>query len=231
MSTLEELNLNRNLVKGEGSSLDAISKSLNINIPNDSSGEDAPQVLTGTVITSCIVQSSGSPDRVELSPYITSETGLTGISRQDSLTAYNNNVAVVLINKDGIYANKAGFGIATIQDFNAVNYFSYRGIQQPQIFSAFVTSTGSGLMLPTGWTASRTALGDYLITHNLNTILYTVQLTTSSLGTALSISVSVIDPNFFRVSITKNNFDGLGAWTGIGDVDSDFTFALFNNLP
>lgn len=45
------------------------------------------------------------------------------------------------------------------------------------IFGGSVSSAGVATNLPLGWTSSKTATGNYTITHNLNTTAYAVTIT------------------------------------------------------
>lgn len=225
---LEELNLNRNLTKFGGSNVDAITKSLNTSVPTGSGEQDAPNILTGTVITSCIVQSSGGPDRVELAPYVTSNTGVTLAEKIDALVAYKDNIAVVLINKDGIYGTVASFGDAAITNLGVSSTFIYKGIIQPVVFYGAVSSAGSITSLYS-WTCTHLGTGSYRITHNLNSTFYTVNITPNTghyRGMVTNVGV-----NSFDISFQQSSYDGTGLYTGEVAVDVGFYFSLFNNLP
>ena len=112
---LSELNLNRNLFKNEpdlviDSSSEDVSATVGTTTPknsnpgNDSGVKEANQVVTGTVITSCVVQSSGGPDRIEINSKVsgTNKWFTPGQLNIESLTAYSGNQAVAIMNKFGI---------------------------------------------------------------------------------------------------------------------------------
>lgn len=233
MSTLEELGLNRGLTKDGGSSVDAVSKSLDTNIPVDAGDNfNAQQVITGTVITSCIVQASGGPNRVELAPYFTSKVGLAPTYKYngDCLVAYKDNTVVVLINKDGIQGvENSGFLLY------ANKYFYYgfdslgNNLLQPQIFTGKINTDGSVVGLPIGWTCTYNSAGWYTITHNLNHVTYRVNVTAINFPTR--VAVSNITANTFDVYFEEDTYDGTGLHTGVQGVDTAFMFSFFNMLP
>lgn len=227
---LEELNLNRNLTKDGGSSVDAVSKSMSNASVADDSNPDAPQVLTGTVISSCIVQSSASPDRVELSPYVTSETGAPSeFTKLESLIAYAGNIAQVIINKKGIYGVNSSFTNVVAQRFFYGQDSFGNIIPQPQSFVGIIKGDGTGAWLPPGWSSVKNSTGNYTITHNLNSHTYTVMVT--PINSYYNLSINNFITNTFDVYSTKYSFDGTGLFTTISPVDGDFTFTLLRIYP
>jgi len=67
------------------------------------------------------------------------------------------------------------------------------------IYGGQVSSTGSSVTLPTGWTSTKTATGKYKVTHNLNTTQYTVVAIGGTAADTADI-FSAINANYFEVS-------------------------------
>lgn len=116
-----ELNLNRFGFKSEPDPVAAGATEMSSDVGSsvgggvsDSGSQETPgakEVITGTVITKCLVQTSGSDFRVELNSVVTAQdSGLSaGTQNSDSLVAYNgNDTIMVLINKYGLYTKFAG---------------------------------------------------------------------------------------------------------------------------
>lgn len=171
---LTDLNLNRHLYRDvQSGSPDSSLTSVNNVAPASSGGSSVPS--PGSIITSVILQSSPSDDRIEINP-------------DDTLKAYNNGNVVVEINKDGIFADYAEFDTVVIQNetvisqtvisetvetadietLNVTTVFTYKGIQQPVLYTGVVSIAGVGNPLPSGWSTSLVSTGIYRITHNLN---------------------------------------------------------------
>jgi len=137
----------------------------------------ATAVAPGTIIQSTIIQSSGSNDRVEITP-------------NDQLVVYRDGIPVVVIDQDGISTTRT-----------IVN----KGFPQPVIIGAgFVNAIGTaGTVFPSGWTVVSIGTGRYRITHNLGTTDYAVVLTPLA-GTTREFSVQVQDVNFFETRFYNN---------------------------
>ncbi len=137
----------------------------------------ATAIAPGTVIQSTIIQSSGSNDRVEITP-------------NDQLVVYRNGVPVVVIDQDGMSTTRT-----------IVN----KGYPQPVIIGAgFVNAAGTpGSVFPQGWTVANIGLGQYRITHNLGTTDYAVTLTPLA-GTTREFSVQAQTTTYFETRFYSN---------------------------
>jgi hypothetical protein len=148
----------------------------------------------GGIIAQMFLRSSNGPDRVEINP-------------NDTFIAYDNNVPVITINKNGI---------------------NVQGANLPQVFTGSIDSTGAALYLPTGWSCVRNGLGDYTITHNFNVnIWYSVVLTPIT-GHFRGKIVS-FGPTSFNVTFQESVY-AAGLYTGETLVDTDFNFIVANVL-
>ena len=94
----------------------------------------------------------------------------------------------------------------------------YRGITQPVMYCGYVSST-TITASNNSFTASNPSTGNYTITHNLGTTLYSVQLTAlrASGAGAYTAKVAAINSNSFTVIV----FDDTGAAQ-----NGDFSFLL-----
>lgn len=93
-------------------------------------------------------------------------------------------------------------------------------IYQPTlIYTGKIAYNGSTILLPRGWTATQVDVAGYSVTHNLNTLLYTVIATpTQSLNNVVSPVVSEFQ-NTFEIYW----FDSASAQS-----PTSFDFALIN---
>lgn len=91
-----------------------------------------------------------------------------------------------------------------------------------KVFSGHIAAAGTAVSIPTGWSVSKTATGNYLITHNLKTNDYAVAAT----------PVYTSDRRLTAVLLTKTStsFKVNTILTGTTDSDEQFTFIvnLFN---
>lgn len=143
----------------------------------------ATAVAPGTVIQSTIIQSSGSNDRVEITP-------------NDQLVVYRDGVPVVIIDQDGMATTRT-----------IVN----KGFPQPVIIGAgFINASGtpSPTVFPVGWTCSKIANGRYQIVHNLGSGDYAI-LVTPLAGTTREFSVETQNINNFTTRFYDNNTTSL----------------------
>jgi len=185
---LQDLNLNRYLYK-ETSSETSSNIADSSNNYSDFSGGNGGVPEPGSIITSVILQSSPSDNRIEINP-------------DDTLKAYNGGEVVLIIDKDGIIVNnativysninEADIGVANIEKANidkanitdgnidtliatdittdtldVTTTFIYAGYQQPQVFGGEVDSGGSFVNGPPGWIVSKTFTGTYFVIHAL----------------------------------------------------------------
>lgn len=190
----------------------------------------AAQVLTGTVITSCVLQSSNSENRIE----IASSFNLNGTNFQDeALVAYNAGAIGVLIDGAGIFAIAIRAEVLkilqTIQILSGASldvlsgaFFNYQGRQQPVIYYGRVKYDGVGAILPTGWIITHLGVGQYRITHNLGILVYTINITDLSEpgGPASIITWST-------EFVNNNSFDAISFDASGNPTDSSFFFTVF----
>lgn len=205
---LETLGLDRNLIKAQGATPDyANSNADSLLSPQDNAGatgEYTPQdsavaqtVGPGGIVTSVVIRSSDSANRVE-------------IDTDDVLRVYNNNIEVVHIDKNGISAEfilaTDEIAATTVRTNNFIygldDPFFPDGNLQPISYVGNVSSTGTGLNLPPAWTSARIALGIYEITHTLGLAapyLYTIA---NSQITPLVVNCDNVDGDSFLVYCT-----------------------------
>lgn len=184
-------------------------------------------------IQSTLLQSSGGPDRVEINP-------------DDDFYAYNNNVVVVQINKNGITATEIDIITENVQELNVTDKFTYDGVLQPVMFTGIVDSTGAAVSLPPGWSSVRNSAGSYTITHNLNTII-PYMVTFSPITGHYRCKQGSRTANSFDVDWEQTNYgsdtfpvsgggggtvtvDGIRVAPDEVPVDTDFQFIFAQNL-
>lgn len=223
---LTELGLNRFCGKETSSDTGSLSMSLNpgSSVPNTGSVEQAGNVLSGTVITNCLEQSSPGPDRIEINSFPTvPDIGIPpAFLKTDCFVAYNANVAAVLINKYGIFADNS-----YLYNVNISNIFTYYNILQPINYGGSVSASGAGYILPVGWSSSNLGLGTYRVTHNLNTTNYFVNITILKVVSSNPcVAIYNVGVNSFDIEFLQYTFDGLGHFTGVIGVNEDFHFML-----
>lgn len=144
--------------------------------------------IPGGIIAQMYLRSSNTQDRVEINP-------------NDQFIAYNNNVPVVTIDKNGI--NKYGFPLPTVLGVGFVN----------------AAGTAGGVF-PTGWTVTNLSAGRYEITHNLNSTNYVVLLTPLA-ATTREFSVESQTLNTFITRFYTN--------AGSTLIDTDHSFIVLTN--
>jgi len=139
-----------------------------------------------------LLQTSGSDNRVELNP-------------DDHLYAYNDGDVVVEIGKDGIDADVIIARDHTTDNLNVLDLFTYDGINQPVIFSGEVLGgPGTFVTAPVGWTIVKNGIGDYTITHNLNTD--PTYLVCSPRSGHYRYQIDAITANTVRVTWEESNY-------------------------
>lgn len=107
-------------------------------------------------------------------------------------------------------------------NFNAGNAIGYPANpdQTGPLYPGAVSANASPIYLPAGWTVARTPskpVGWYRITHNLNSPLYFVVVSTRNDSKAL-IEPDTYAPNFFDVNTSVLPSDA--------DADKDFAFLM-----
>lgn len=142
----------------------------------------------GGIIAQMYLRSSNGQDRVEINP-------------NDSFIAYNNNVPVVTIDKNGI--SKNGYALPTI------------------IGTGFVNAAGTaGGVFPPGWTVTNLSTGRYEITHNIGNTNYVVLLTPLA-ATTREFSVESQTATTFITRFYSN--------PGATLIDTDHSFLVLTN--
>jgi len=165
----------------------------------------ATNIAPGTVIISCILQSSGSNQRIEINP-------------DDTFYAYRNGTPVVVINRDGVEADNIA----------ADTNFIYKGIPQPVVFNGEINGiTNAWITQPVGWSATKNAVGDYTITHNLNNPKTTIHFT--PVTGHFRCKLVTAGPNSFNVTFQQSTYSGGGLYTGEALVDTIFQFSLHSS--
>ena len=206
--SLESLNFDRFLYRNNKGSTNSPMQGISTNNPDGSSyestgsggGSNAPGDTGGItgqpggIIAQMYLRSSNGQNRVEINP-------------NDTFIAYDNNVEVIKINKNGI---------------------NVYGANLPQVFTGSVTSAGAALYLPTGWTVVRNSLGDYTVTHNFNVNIWYSVLLTPITGHYRGKIVS-FGPNSFNVTFQESQYSA-GLYTGETLVDTSFNFLVANVL-
>ena len=165
-----DLGLNRLGFKQEQSNnpLDAVEMSNvidsrvsnNVNEQGTNVPKPIKQIDPGTVITNCMYKTSDGPDRIELGNSL--ETALGGSSLNplgtgsvDYLASFNNGILTSLISGQGNV---------------------YIGYTQP-IMKWINYANGIYTQNRPVWLVVKTGTGEYTVTHNLNTLYYSVSIT------------------------------------------------------
>jgi len=251
---LQDLNLNRYLYK-ETSSETSSNIADSSNNYADFSGGNGGVPEPGSIITSVILQSSPSDNRIEINP-------------DDTLKAYNGGEVILVIDKNGIVVNNANIiysnidtadiGTANITNLvatdtitkalNVITSFTYAGYQQPQVFGGEVTSGGSFVHGPPGWSVTKTFTGTYFVIHALaNATADYMVVATAATGHFRGKIVAKISGSFvvtFQETVYGSDsfsvsgggggsvtVDGVRIAPGEQLVDTAFDFVLVNNLP
>lgn len=242
---LKDLKLNRLLgkVNQDPSTQGSVSESAENNQKSNKDGKgysNSRQVITGTVVTSCIVQSTNSGNRIEISSFFNFNDQAI---QDESFVAYNNGYPVCIIDKDGIELNTPPGpptfipllqvnGEATIDDltvtvlgtydFEVDNWFLYQFVQQPINYYGAIHYDGTSHIMPPGFTLNHSGVGVYELTHNFNTSVYAVNVTDwSEPGGPAAIITWTVD-SYGANSFTALSFDDTGTPT-----NSSFFFTVF----
>jgi len=221
---LQELNMNRGLYK---SSNGAVETPVYMAANQDSSREaaaraaaqsnkkDAREVITGTVITACLIKSSDQDDRIEIGQNLDSVLDASNIGSLDFSQAKG---------LDYLVAYRPGSKIGFILTGIGMVYIGY-GMPATKTISLIA---GQTLVLQTTsehlWTMTKLGTGKYKITHNLNsrnTAISAIPTDASTSTTGLFCSITSKGVNSFVVEI----YD-----TGNTHNDSDFdcVISVFN---
>ena len=102
-------------------------------------------------------------------------------------------------------------------DGTAPTHFVTKGQLDAKVYGGQVSSVGGAVYLPSGWSSSRTALGNYTVTHNLGTTSYAPVITAAGGGTHAA--YFALATNSFQVATTN---------TG-SLVDAAFAFTVARN--
>jgi len=165
----------------------------------------ATSVAPGSVIISCLLQSSGSNQRIEINP-------------DDNFYAYRNGTVVVVINRDGVEADNLAADTA----------FIYQGIPQPVVFDGEINGiTNAWITQPAGWSAVKNGVGDYTITHSLNNPKTFVFF--APRNGHFRCKLNTVGVNSFNVTWQQSDYNGAGAYLGEVPVDVQFQFTLHSS--
>ena len=254
---LNDLNLNRFLYREN-------TPETSSNIANASNNKDfssngnggVPE--PGSIITSVILQSSPSDNRIEINP-------------DDTLKAYNNGEVILVIDKNGITVNnavivyteietadidEANIGVVNADEANVddayidtlevLSYFIYAGAQQPQVFGGEIDDAGNAVSLPPSWLSFYLSTGSYLIIHGLDNTDYQITVSPvdghfrgrifakTSSSFIITFQQTVYGSDTFSVSGGGGGsvtVDGIRISPFEEPVDTGFNFVLINNLP
>lgn len=108
---------------------------------------------------------------------------------------------------------------ATVKQFGSDTAFTDPATWGAAVRGGAVSSTGTALSLPRGWTSTKSSTGVYVVTHNLGTTAYGVSATSN---TSNSVRVE-------RVITAANSFTVVVTNTGNTLVDDAFVFTLRRN--
>lgn len=236
-SQLQVLRVNRFLYKAEvspvtenpvymSSTIDSSQKAKTKQ--GNSAGErgNAKEIITGTVITSCLMKSSDGDDRIEIGQNLEFAGGTSDV---DYLAAFNGNSLAVLITKFGITV----LNLLVENNLSVIGTFQYSDgenslVTQPVTYWLRLVG-GAQVRNNTNnsWSVSHSGTGEYTVTHNLGHDYYAVQATISSeVGWLVGgfAATSFVDINSFII----NTFDDTGTPV---DADWSCTVSVSPNPP
>jgi len=221
---LQELFLNRFLFR-DNEDINANS-SLASNYSNPGSGgsgggDTAPAlaIAPGTIIQSCLIQSSGSDDRIEINP-------------DDTFRAYTDGVITTLIDSNGIVTENlttvnSTTLFETVGELTVSDIFIYQGARQPINYVGVVSSIGVFIFSPPGWSVVRNSVGNYTITHNMAVPIFDdYVVTVSAINGHFRSRVPSRSANTFDVTWQQSAYSGGGLYTGEVSVDVSFYLAV-----
>ncbi len=175
----------------------------------DKNKKDAKEVITGTVITACLIKSSDQDDRIEIGQNL--ESVLNQVNTGSLV--FNSQIKSL----DYLVAYRPGGRLGLIlTGIGAV----YVGYQLPAIKAIHIDSSGP-LMYQTQsehtWTFTHPGTGKYRIRHNLNSLNYVISaIATVPSGDGSPVFCSIgnkglntFDVDIFDLSVTlqDNDFD------------------------
>lgn len=178
---LTELGLNRFLYKSstQNTADSSLLSSSSSSGDNFSATSLANGIASGTIVTSCILQSSPSDNRIQISP-------------DDTLRAYNNGQVILQIDRNGL-------ALAGDQ------YFVFDGVKQPITYTGYMSTGGVLSNGPVGWSGLFLLVGFYRVVHNLN--LTSPYLRVQIQGDNSSFIVTTINStaNYFDIAVQNSS--------------------------
>jgi len=210
---LQLLKMNRNLYKGNFtpdetpaymSSQVYSTKEAGARETADKNKKDAREVITGTVITACLIKSSDQADRIEigqsldsvLSSFNLGSLDFTRAKGLDYLIAYREDLAgglrigFLLTGLGGAYL---GYSMQATKSISLIN----SGVNVLQSQSEVL------------WTISTLGTGEYRITHNLHTVNYDISVMPFTNGSLAVYTLAYITDKGAN-SFVVNTFDLVG---------------------
>lgn len=230
----DELNLNRFGFKADpdpvGAGADMMSAEVGSSVGGSKSESGRPEtpgakeIITGTVITKCLFQTSGSDDRIEINSYLTRVLSAAppSIQNVDSFVIYKGTDDLyVLINKYGVFSENVIGTTGYFKDLGVTNQLAVKtlvlnGYVMPKVYYGKVVLPSGGFQ-PASWTITHPAVGQFHVVHNFGSTIYSVSVTSN---TYLIPAVPVVDnltANYFDIFL----FDIYGA-----PADPDFSFIV-----
>lgn len=174
--------------------------------------KDAKNIITGTVITACLIKSSDQSDRIEIGQNLDSVVNasfgaldFSNFKTLDYLAAYRADGRIgFLITGEGAFYG--GYGLPLMKQINLIN--------------GGTTVFQSASEVP--WTISvLPGTGRYRVNHNLNRLAYSVSAMPAVAGSIATVSFATISSKGLN-SFIVNIFDDTG-----GALDSDFDCSVF----
>lgn len=172
--------------------------------------QPAQAIAPGTIIYSSTWFTSTSDSRIGLTP-------------DDNFTVYQNGNVF-------IQANSSGLGIynnGTERVFLDNSGISYDGVLQPVTTWGEINGALGVWTLTPGYTLTKLSVGNYRVTHNFGSLVYTVYITPESghfRGKVFNKTINSVD-----ISFQQSDYSA-GLYTGESPVDTSFNI-LFVRLP
>jgi hypothetical protein len=176
--------------------------------------KDAREVITGTVITACLVRSSDQEDRIEIGQNLDSILSNVDIGDLDFSQAKS---------LDYLVAFRPGGKLGFILTGIGAAYLGY-AMTPTKVLTWYGTNADSKItQSEVAWTVEHTSTGTYTVTHNLNSLNYAVNVTATTSG-GLAVYVFGYVSNKGLNSFIINTCDLVGLAT---DTDFDCVISVF----
>ncbi len=141
----------------------------------------AREIITGTVITSCLIKSSDGDDRVEIGQNLEFAGGTSDV---DYLAVFNGNNLSILMTKFGLTVVSTALIQGNLDVIDRFRYAGETGVLVIQPVNFWLRLMGGTDIrtnaVPSGWTVTHLTTGEYEVTHNLGHDYYAVTATISS---------------------------------------------------